>query len=332
MENIENISEIIQKNSPDGGFLQSQEWKKFQQSVGRKTHAIKKSGFYCTIIEHVLPIVGKYFYCPRGPIVEVESEKLKVKNFINELINLAKKENAGWIRIEPKSEDILDLIKKNTCHKLVKAPHDIQPKEIFVVDISKDQQELLSEMKQKTRYNIGVAQKKGVLVETGKGRDDIEIFLQLTKEMAIRQGISSHPENYYRKMIEQLPENMLRLYFAKYEEKIIAVNLILFFGKFVTYLHGASSNQNRNVMAPYLLHWQTILDAKEQGYGLYDFGGVKINDKNGRNNWAGITSFKFGFSPNTKSVIYPGTYDIIIDKQRYWMYRGLQKVKTFLKN
>ena len=145
--------------------------------------------------------------------------------------------------------------------------------------------------------------------------------------MAARQGIVAHPEEYYRKMIETLPEEMLKIYVAEFEGKIIAANLVLFFENTATYLHGASSNDNRNVMAPFLLQWQAILEAKERGCTRYDFGGIKT--VNSDNSWEGITNFKLGFSPNTKSIEFPGSYDIIINPRKYAVYRGLQRAKAF---
>ncbi|MEI8343939.1 MAG: peptidoglycan bridge formation glycyltransferase FemA/FemB family protein [Candidatus Moraniibacteriota bacterium] len=380
-------------------FLQFEQWRKFQESVGRKTFFIESAGFSASIVEHSLPIVGKYFYCPRGPMFFAEAKKnLKsqipnseenqnsiskeeMKNGLRKLIALAQKENVGWIRIEPEKAEILEIIRNiaetdGNQLKIVRAPHDMQPKQIFVLDITKDTEILLSEMKPKTRYNIRLAEKKGVAVYETWNREDkkqetrnnnqanfneqisnnqtnrdtkylptgqagktqninLEAFLNLTKEMAQRHGITAHPENYYRKMIETLPSEMLRIYVAQFEGKIIAANLVLFFGKTATYLHGASGNEHRNVMAPFLLQWQAILDAKKLGFEKYDFGGVKtISNRqqatDNKNKWEGITTFKLGFSPSTKTVEFPGSYDIIVNPRKYGVYRGLQRAKELM--
>lgn len=337
--------EKIDKNSE---FLQSAHWREFQEKAGRKAFLIEKDSstspadkFLASIIQHELPVVGKYFYCPRGPILKAKSEKLKVKSFLKEMIELAKKENAGWIRIEPETAESLSLIKEAVAEKIVKAPHDMQPREIFVLDISKSEQQLLGEMKSKTRYNIGVAKKKGVKISVCSKESmncmatQME-FIKLTREMAARQGITTHPEEYYKKMLQTFPSEMLKIYAAEYEGKIVATNLVLFYQEKAIYLHGASSNDNRNVMAPFLLQWQAILDAKQKGCTSYDFGGVKTltnADHNGpmqKNNWAGITQFKMGFSPETKPIVFPGSYDIIVNPRKYAVYRGLQKAKIFL--
>ncbi|MDR3583231.1 MAG: peptidoglycan bridge formation glycyltransferase FemA/FemB family protein [Candidatus Pacebacteria bacterium] len=340
------ILKFIQQNSPDGGFLQSPEWRKFQESVGRKTYNISAEGFYANVIEHQLPIVGKYFYVPRGPIFnfqffrlrrisrsetifnEFSSSNDQISKQIQNLINLAKKEKAGWVRIEPATEGILEEIKKNTKYKIVPAPHDMQPRELFMIDIANSEEEMLAGMKSKARYNIRLAEKKGVKawsVERGAQSEKyIEEFIRLTKVMGERNKIATHPGNYYQKMFETIPEGVLKLYLAGYEGRIICANLVIFYGEVCTYLHGASDDEYRNVMAPFLLQWRQILDAKASGCQKYDFGG--INTKTGE----GITRFKSGFSPATASVKFPGCCDIVLDKRKYWLYRSIQKVKSYI--
>lgn len=344
----------------ENNFLQSKEWRKFQEAVGRKTFEItspqpspcKGEGvieFSASIVEHELPIVGKYFYVPRGPIISCSMKHETCNKKIQELIDLAKKEKAGWIRIEPIDSRILDLIGKNL--RVVKAPHEMQPKETLIIDISKNEEEILAGMKSKTRYNIKLAQKKGVLVfnschpELVSGSDlnsempkqvrhdkdfYIKEFLRLNRMMSERQGIVTHEESYYRKMFEVLPESMIKLYVAEYDNQIIAANIVIFYGDTAYYLHGASDDKYKNVMAPHLLQWCQIQDARKAGCKKYDFCGVKVNNKKGRS-WEGITKFKLGFSPNTAPIEFPGCYDIIVSPIRYKAYRIIQKVKSFIK-
>ena len=358
MDKIQEKKAEFGQNMDHQDFFQSQEWRKFQEAFGRRTHLIENDNFCASIIEHKLPIVGKYFYVPRGPIFSCHSgldpesklgssEKMlkQVQHDIKEIVDLAKIENAGWMRVEPSDKKMLDML-RNTIEiygnklKLVKAPYDVQPKEIFVIDISRPEQQLLSEMKSKTRYNIRLAQKHGVSLRITNGYECtnntcIEKFLELTKEMARRQGIVPHPDAYYEKMFATFPKDMLKLYVAEYNGNVIAANLMLFYGNTATYLHGASSDVDRNVMAPFLLHWQAIQDAKERGFKFYDFGGVKIRKNTEMDRkiqkWEGITKFKMGFSMDAEPVVFPGTYDIIVNPRQYALYKGLQKAKMILK-
>jgi lipid II:glycine glycyltransferase (peptidoglycan interpeptide bridge formation enzyme) len=329
----------------DKDFLQSDQWRKFQEAAGRRAFLISENNFQASIIEHKLPIVGKYFYIPRGPatchpeLVSGSNSKLDSGSEagMTKVIELAKKNNIGWIRFDPVSEKITELIQELTPElKIKKAPHDMQPKEVFVINIKKPEEQLLAEMKPKTRYNIKVAQKHDVrIIPAQAGMKDryIEEFLKLVKITAKRDKITPHPENYYRKMFETIPVENLKLYLAEYENKIIAANIVVFYGKTATYLHGASDNAYRNVMATYLLQWQAMLDAKAIGCEKYDMGGVSTNYESNTNiritnNWAGITRFKTGFSTTTKPLEFSGSYDIVINPFRYNLYRILQWIRA----
>jgi peptidoglycan pentaglycine glycine transferase (the first glycine) len=318
----------------DNNFLQSDYWREFQENVGHKTFFLKEESFRVNIIEHKLPITGKYFYIPRGPIMEVQSPKSKVQSFFKNLIDLAEKENTGWIRVELDNQT-LELIKKNIHFPIKKAPHDMQPREVFIMDITKSEEELLAEMKSKTRYNVKLATRNSQLItrQTKQEKDSNE-FIRLVKLTADRKGINFHPESYYRKMLETIPENILKLYVVEYESNIIAANLVVFYGDTAIYLHGATDDKYRNTMAPYLLHWQSILDAKNAGYKFYDFGGVKSYDMEhgAGNDWQGITKFKLGFSPNTKTTEFSGSHDIILNRLKYNVYIFIQKIKEIFKN
>src|SRR3989339_1448555 len=148
---------FVQANSPDGSFLQSDHWRKFQESVGRKTHNISASDgegeilVHASIITHGLPIVGDYFYVPRGPVVKIFNFQFSIfKQFLNDLIDNAKDSNIGWIRIESNSEEELKLIRENLPKslKIKKSAVDMQPRGILILDILKSEEEILAEMKQ----------------------------------------------------------------------------------------------------------------------------------------------------------------------------------------
>ena len=310
-------------------FLQSKEWANFQKAYGRKTYSFELKKSHVNIIEHKLPLAGKYFYLLRGPLID----KDEIVAFKDEIIKLAKEQGIGWIRVEPKRLEMLVELQEIFERKVVQAPHNMQPQEVFMIDITKSEEQLLAEMKSKTRYNLRLAEKKGVEIIGGNGtlREEnyIREFVRLTEVMAKRNGIQAHPERYYRKMLEIVPSDILKIYVAKYEEKVIAANLVGFYGGVATYMHGASDDEYRNVMAPYLLQWRQIQDAKLAGCTQYDFGGVKTKTDE-KNNWQGITNFKLGFSPKSQSTIYPGCYDIVFDQKRYWIYRILQKRKHII--
>ncbi|KKQ06188.1 MAG: FemAB family protein [Candidatus Moranbacteria bacterium GW2011_GWF1_36_4] len=232
-------------------------------------------------------------------------------------------------------------------------------------------------MKSKTRYNIRLSEKRGVrifnfqfsiLKQFSNSNDKIlnkenkekfsfyaNEFLRLIRITSKRQGIVSHPDEYYRKMLE-IP--CVQLYVAEYDRKVVAVAIVSFFDDTAIYLHGASDDKYKNVMAPFALHWQIIKDAREKGCKRYDMGGVKISNSKfliskqlpisnksilkekkipdskyqiQGNNWAGITRFKMGFSLETNPTEFAGSYDIIINQKKYFLYKFLQFIKGLMK-
>lgn len=311
-------------------FLQSPEWEQFQQSLGKETFRVGKSLF----IAYKLPIVGKYIYSPRGPrILEQQdiSEWQTIKNGeqkIQEIIQEAKKRGCSWVRVEPSSEEEFQCMSNflATGHlPLVSALKDVQPREILVMDITKSEEEMLSQMKSKTRYNIRLAEKKGIKIVVSKEQKYRDRFFDLVQETSVRAGIRSHPKEHYEKMLDTLGDTA-QLYNATYEEEVIASNMMIFFGDVAIYLHGGSSNKYRNVMAPFLLQWKAMRDAKRKGYMWYDFGGVSFSNKN----WRGITKFKQGFCLGMKSLDYPGTFDIVLDPLRYGLYKIISNIRKIV--
>lgn len=339
------INSENKSNSIDGGFLQSKYWGRFQKEIERKIIEVGGEDFSALMIFYDLPIVGGYFFVPRGPLLKypiinnqssnnTQYSIPNIQKFIKKMILVAKESSVGWVRIEPQTEKDLAMIREAARgeYKVVKSKKDHEPAQTIMLDLAKSEEELLADMKQKTRYNVRLAGKKGVIIEKSKSKEAIESFLSLTKITAQRDRITPHPNWYYQKMLETIPEENLHLYIARYEGKIICANLVSFYGGVATYLHGASANEHRNVMAPFALQWTAILDAKKEGYEKYDFGGTKIaKDGKYEESWSGISRFKQGFCPKCQPVEFPGCWDIIIDNKKYILYKFLQAGKDLLR-
>lgn len=305
-----------------------------QKATGKEVVSFSGDGFLANGIVHTLPLVGRYLYVPRGPRTISNQQSANIKKSLEHLLNLAREKKTKWVRIEPETEELFEEIKKSVPCKVVRAPHDMQPREIFKIDITLSEEELLARMKPKTRYNIRLAEKRGVKVFETREEKYIESFLDLITATSGRKGITSHARNYYQKFFAVLPKEMCQLFVAEYEGQVLAANMMMFYGDTATYLHGGSGDSHRDVMAPYLLQWEQIKTAKKEGYRLYDFGGVHTNPTSYKlqttsSSWSGITKFKTGFSPQTLPTMYAGTYDIVLAPFSYTVYRVLQKVKTF---
>ena len=190
------------------------------------------------------------------------------------------------------------------------------------MDLDKGEEELLKSMHQKTRYNIRLADKKGVKIKFNKSDKDLDSFWQLLQETTNRDKFSAHSKSYYQEMLSL---DNVYLALAEYEGEVLAANIIMPWGNTTTYLHGASSNKFRNVMAPYLLQWETIKKAKKEGFQYYDFWGIAPEGSSKEKSWAGITRFKRGFGG--KEIKYLGTYDFIVNSFWYRLYELVRKFR-----
>lgn len=320
---------FLKEHARDGGFLQSEHWRTFQEAAGHKVVHVEGAGFRASGIVHELPVVGEYLYFPRGPVVDSGHTDISV--VVKEMARAAKKLGVKWLRIEVSDERIVEKIRTFFRERVSKAPHDVQPREILVADLLVSEGDLLSRMKQKTRYNIRLAEKKGVKVFETREKKYQEAFLKLIEATAGRKEIVAHPLGYYRKFFEAFPESVCRLFVAEYDGEVLAANIVARYGDFAYYLHGGSSGKSRELMAPYLLQWHQMQEMKKAGCRYYDFGGVRVATRNeGNGSWEGITRFKQGFAPETEPLLFPGAYDIILDEKHYSLYNHLRHLKQSL--
>ena len=200
--------------------------------------------------------------------------------------------------------DFVRSIKK----PLIKSLADIQPPDTTVLDLMLDEQTLLGNMKPKWRYNIRLAEKKGVVVREG-GIGDIDVFYGLYCQTAKRDGIAVHGKSYYNDLLSRSGTDgcLVRLYIAEHENDALAAVIVLFAKNEAVYLYGASSNVKRNLMPAYLLQWTAVLQAKRAGCLTYDFYGMPPTDDE-KHPMHGLYRFKTGFGG--KIIHRPGSIDV----------------------
>lgn len=271
-----------------------------------------------------------------GPVVD---PKLPSQKFIEALdlllkglVSLAKERHVIFFHIEMPVEQASTVLADKLTKTLgFSATRALQPTDTIVLDLHQTSDQLLGAMHEKTRYNIRLAEKKGVQISSTSGleaRSDLKDFLQLNKQTTIRDRFASHAPMYYEAMLQRLPPEMIKVYVAKFEEQTIAANIVITFGNTTTYVHGASGNLHRNVMAPYLLQWRQIRDAQISGSRWYDFFGIETPERprtsRAGGSWVGITRFKQGF--NGRVVSFVGAYELPL--RRSW-YRILSIRRKF---
>lgn len=305
-------------------FLQSWGWGAFQKSVGHEPMRLcvenDQQVFPLQGFVHSPPGPWQYVYFPRVP-------GYTSKVWDSALMYLSQK-GYTFVRVEPTS--LLPHVQPKT----LEIKH-LQPGSSLILSLTDTADALLDAMHKKTRYNIRYAKRKGVDVRQEK---HAEIFADLNAETTARDEFSAHPKAYYEKFLLQDFAHQFTAYFKK---QPIASIICVKFGDTMTYVHGASSNSHRNVMAPYLLQWEAILFAKEQGCKQYDFWGIApiiAADASGKittfheytwqadHDWSGITRFKVGFGGNP--VQYPPAQDIVLQPLRYRLYQAIRSLRN----
>lgn len=305
---------------PKSQFLQSWQWGEFQKVCGYKIWrlGIEEDGEIvaaATLLGKAVLVGRSYFFCPRGPVVQlrITNLELRIKVFdflFKEIEKIAKCENAIFLRFEPQFQ-------VSSFRFQVSKTIDIQPAKTLILDLSKSEEEILADMHQKTRYNIRLAEKKGVIVREAT-INEFDNFWKLAEQTGERDGFRLHSRGYYLSMLKNNPD-FIKLFFAELDEEILTANIVSFFGDTVTYVHGASNNKFREVMAPYALQWYSIKLAKKLRFKYYDFFG--IDEKK----WPGVTRFKKGFGG--EEVDYPGTFDAVFNKRWYNGYKLLRWIR-----
>ncbi len=353
---------FVMENSSPSSFLQSWTWGKFRQSLGEK---VKYYTIYSTktlfnnknigqaelvatalIIKKKLPLARYYWECPRGPVIlnsisKNEDKKEILESLVGEINKTAKQEQIIFFRIEPPYDehDLQVMIPGLMTPQIL--VHSKNPNTTLLLDLTKSEEEILADMHHKCRYNIRLAEKKGVIVKSpiSNSKSQIDNFYNLLQETAQRDGIKIFSKKYYQSLIDyfnysdQTGTDLKNcLFFSEYQNKVLAAIMVMGFGDTATYLHGGSANNFRDVMPNYATQWAAIRWAKKQGYHWYDFWGIALqtpNDKNqATNSWLGITRFKRGFigEKTGREINYVGALDFIINNKWLNLYKVVKMI------
>ncbi|HLD26260.1 MAG TPA: peptidoglycan bridge formation glycyltransferase FemA/FemB family protein [Candidatus Andersenbacteria bacterium] len=305
-------------SAPGASFLQSWEWGAFQEAFSISVWRLVTGGgtpqAAALVLQRTLPTGQRWLYVPRGPLFAAQAPAASRADVLQQLQLLGREQRALFVRIEPAT------VPGGAWRK---ADHDVQPRHTLVVDVSAPEEQLLENMHAKTRYNIRLAFRKGVRVRFSEAAADVEAFLHLSRQVTGRAQFRFHPDEYYRVMQRVLsPAGRLVLAVAEAGSEILAVHILITFGDTVTYVHGASSSTQRELMAPHLLQWESMRWARARGCKQYDFFGVVPQSPD--HPWAGITRFKAGFGG--RRVSYVGAYDLVLNATGYWLYAAARRL------
>ncbi|MDH7602363.1 MAG: peptidoglycan bridge formation glycyltransferase FemA/FemB family protein [Armatimonadota bacterium] len=325
-----------------GDLLQSFEWGDLKSRSGWipiRVYAEQSGRIVAaaSILKRQIPRTSRcIMYAPRGPVLDTHNVEL-VNSFCGFLRDLAVDHRAILLKIDPPipiEDTTSETNLRNAGFRPVKTNGfgGTQPKCVMQLDLDKSLDELLASFKPKWRYNIRLAQRKGVTVRLDCTKADLRPFYELLVETARRDGFLVREFRYFEDMWDCLvPPGYMRLALAYYQGEPIAGAIAYIFGNKAWYVYGASANQHRNVMPNHLVQWTLISWAKESGCKWYDFRGVSPRrDPRPDDRLQGLNRFKEGFSP--RFVEYIGEYDMVIAPGLYWLWSFARpRVQAMLK-
>ena len=323
-------------------IFQSLEWEQFKLKTGyAKSYWVED----VLVLQKKLPLGFSMLYSPmvdestqytvHSSQCTVHSTQFTVRSsqFNERIRKIGRENNAIFYRLE------LNIPKTADCGlrtaDYIKSFEEMQPEHTLILDLTKSEDEILAQMKPKGRYNIKVAARNNLTIEKsaapGKALDD---FYRLYSTTGQRHKITFRAMKYFESLLEILGKSGYAELFTIYlnessklkveSSKPLASAIILYSGTKAIYLYGASSDEDKNLMAPYQLHFEIIKEAKAQGCAEYDFFGIAPEDAPDHP-WAGVTRFKKQFGGEERQIA--GSYDLIFKPVMYQLFKIAEKIR-----
>ncbi len=284
--------------------LQSTDWEKARKQMGIET--VRIDNYLITLHK----IIGnlKIGYLPRS--------NLPSKKTLEKIYQFGKNNQLIFIKIEPYVYKIKNLTLKFKNLSIINSPHPLFPSWTQLLDLKKSEQDLLKSFHPKTRYNIRLAEKKGVIVKEESNDNGFEIFIKLYFETCKRQRYFGHNYHYHKIVWNNLKNKIAHILTAYYQDIPLASYQLWYQDKTIYYVYGGTSNQYRQLMASNLLMWEAFRLGKKLGAVNFDMWGSLPPNYDKNHPWAGFTRFKQSYGGKFVEMI--GSYDLIINP---WLYK-----------
>ncbi len=323
--------------NPDGGnILQTKAYGDFKAAHKWPAHyavAELKDGSKLQIafLTRKVTGFGELWYAPKGPGVK---NLTQLKEFIAQVRAYVADKNVFMVKIEP--DLLMADAPKAKLEKLglIKSRFNLQwNQSTTLVDLAPSEDDIIASFKQKTRYNIRLAARKGVEVAPVElSKENMAIMYGLLKATQGRNGFYMRPQSYLEDFWQAYGKaGMGQLFFATHEGEVLSGLFALYLGKKGLYKDGGSTRSKANLMAPYLMQWEVMKWLKGRGVEEYDLHGMPPKDQleNPSHPLAGLVQFKSGFNPDVTE--YVGVYNLPIIRAKYdrWTKYGERLVTTY---
>ena len=330
---------------PAGHVLQSWAWGELKAGFGwRPVRVAVMEGKRILAAAQILfrPLPGglSTAYVPKGPLIDPAARDTPtVAALMQALHGVCRRHHAISLKMEPDWPEAAEARDWLQEQGFVASAETVQPRRTVLVDLAVDEEAILAQMKSKTRYNIRLAQRKGVVVRQGAA-EHLALFHQLLQVTGQRAGFGIHTLAYYTRAWQLFSAgDKVALFLADYEDKTLAAIMVFMWGQTAYYMYGGSSDEERQRMPTYLLQWEAMRWAKTQGCSTYDLWGIPDVDEREvgpdvaaaeetgilSTGLGGLYRFKRGFGG--REVRYVGAYDLVYHRWPYalltraWQWR-----------
>lgn len=359
-----NVWNSIISALPNPHFLQTYEWGQVKAKYGwqpiylawdeegkiKDERSLSSSVFPTSaaalILKRTIPMAGisarlSVLYAPKGPLLDWTNERLR-NRVLNDLQSFAKKQGGIFLKIDPdvvlgtgvpsSEHDLIDSSGLSVMSELKRrgwkySSDQIQFKNTVLIDLQPTEEELLAGMKQKTRYNIRLAEKKGVTLRVGTS-NDFDLLYKMYAETSVRDGFVIRNEEYYRTVwgtflaaanpsVSNLHSPFTEPLIAEVDNEPVAAIFVFYFAGRAYYVYGMSRAVHREKMPAYLLQWEAMKRARTNGCTMYDLWGAPDVFGESDSMW-GVYRFKEGLGGKVVRTL--GAWDFAPNPLWYKLY------------
>ena len=314
---------------PEANFLQSWNWGVFHEKMGQ---TVIRTGFYddTKLVGLMLTIVedarrGRYLTVPGGPIIDWDSEGL-VKAALGSMEAIAREQKCVFVRVRPQLHDSDKSRQLFNELGFRPSPMHLHAELTTQLDLTQSEEDILKNMRKKTRYEVRQAKKLGVTVAHTDDPSVVQEFYDLQMQTAERHKFVPFSYEYLHEQFSTFAtDNEVLMYRAEHEGNLLAEAFIIFYGNEAAYHYGASTDAGRDKPGAYAIQWAAIREAKKRGIKRYNFWGVTHPDET-KHRFYGVSVFKRGFGG--EDVSYLHAHDLVIRKLAYkknWLIESIRK-------
>ncbi len=321
--------------TPGGHHAQTSLWAQLKDSIGWRAVRIiikdtERIVAGAQLLIRPIPMIGGIGYIHKGPLFALGFPVLKdlIIHGVQRVINTY---HIRYLTVQPpkNGETFTQQLPRWNFQK--SSLGSVGPQATTLIDLELDLEAILDRMKPKTRYNIRLGERKGIIVREGK-EHDLSTFYRLLMVTGQRQNFPSNSYEYFYKIWRIFsPYGYLKLFLAEYQDEAVSSLLAIPFGDTVTYWRGGWSSYHGNRRPNEILHWTAIKWAKSHGYRYYDFEGIDpivaktlMDGKSlAKESTETVTRFKLGFGGRV--IFLPDNYDYIPNPSIRWIYQQIDR-------